>query len=378
MRVKLLIKVLLALVLNSCGGGSSSYQYLGDPVDKSFVVMGDLQIGTTAVNASTTNIPQLQQNVADIAALPHKPTFSFILGDLVMAEVQDQGQALQSQLDAWMIAFRGIPGRASINMVPLPGNHEMNYIDDTIPNPDEAPSPFSYAVWNSWIDTNHLFPFAANGPKPGGANPDKLVLDESRYTFSFNWGAVHFIVINTDTLSTEKNPGSPPLIYNGWIPINWITADLAAAQANQAIHTILILGHRPIEAPQMVPPPLYGHTILNQSPYPLATELAALLNRTPKVKAYFCSHVHAVNAARLTAAPRVWQIVSGNSGAHTETYWTPTADQFFGFSEVRLHRSGRISIANYGRPLPPSPQAFYEGAPVTPAPATLREVIELM
>lgn len=377
MKLKLLPVILLALILNSCDGSSTSNQNPADPVEKSIVVMADLQIGTAQslqANPSSTNIPQLTQNVADIADLPHKPDFSFILGDLVLAESNDQGQSLQGQLDAWMTLFRGIPGSAGINVMPLPGNHEMNYYDAALN--DAAPDPFSYLVWNTWMTTNQLFPFAANGPKPEGANPDKLVQDESRYTFSFNWGAVHIVVVNTDTLSTVTNPYTG-MVYNGWIPLNWITADLAAAQANPVISTILIMGHRPIEAPDFIPPPYYGRTILAMNQYQMASEFASLLQNTPKVKAYFCSHVHAVSAAKLKGAPQVWQIVAGNGGAQLETNWTPAGGQFFGFSEVRLHQSGRISVANYGRAVPPPPQAFYEVTPAVPVPATLREVIEL-
>lgn len=374
---KNLLYLLPILLFSACSGSETGSWYGSDPVEKSFVFMGDLQIGSAQVYPSSTNIPQLGQTVADIEALPHKPDYSFILGDLVKAEVMnDQGHALRTQLDAWMTVFQGFPGSAGINVVPLPGNHEMDYIDATIPTPDEAPNPSSYPVWNTWISNNQLFPFAANGPKPEGANPDQLVQDESRYTFSFDWGAVHVIAINTDTLSTATNPYNS-LAYNGWIPINWIAADLAAAQSNPAISAILVMGHRPIEAPDFVPPPLYGHTILALNQYQLASDLASLLQQTPKVRAYFCSHVHAVSAARLTGAPRVWQIVSGNGGAKLESYWTPPGGQFFGFAELRLHKSGRLSVANYSRAVPPPPQAFYEGTPTPPAPAMLREVIEL-
>lgn len=285
----------------------------------------------------------------------------------------DQGQGLLEQLNAWIAVFRGFSSGAGINVVPLPGNHEMDYYD--VIKKDQAPNPFSYPVWNNWIAENQLFPFEANGPKPEGANPDKLVQDESHYTFSFNWGAVHIVALNTDTLTTVKNPATD-LVYQGWIPLNWIAADLAEAQANPAISAILVMGHRPIEAPAFVTPS-YANTILDLSEYPLASELAALLQRTPKVKAYFCSHVHLVHASKLTAAPRVWQIISGNSGAQLDTNWLPTGGQFFGFSEVRLHRSGRLSVATYGRAVPPPPQAFYQGTPVAPAPAVEREVVEL-
>lgn len=377
--VKRFLLVLLALILTSCGGGSSQQ---GDPVEKSLVVMGDLQIGapnwqaTQPENSSSTNIPQLERTVLDIAALPQKPDYSFILGDLVVGFVLDNGQVLQTQLDAWIAAFQGFSGSAGINVVPLPGNHEMDYYDAT--QNDQAPNPVSYLVWNNWIATNEqLFPFQANGPKPGGANPDQLVQDESHYTFSFDWGAVHVVAINTDTLTTAINPATG-LVYQGWIPINWITADLEEAQANPAISAILIMGHRPIEVPPLVPPlSSYGTTMLDLNAYPLASEFAAVLQRTPKAKAYFCSHVHLVDARKLTAAPHVWQVVSGNGGAELISNWSPTGGQFFGFSEVRLHRSGHLSVAAYGRALPPPPQEFYLGIPVAPALAVERQVVEL-
>ncbi len=373
----LLPALALTFILTGCLTDNATRS---DPVERSLVVMGDLQIGNAnwqpipQANPSGTNIPQLRQNVADIAALPSKPDHTFILGDLVVGELEDQGRALEVQLNAWMTLFRGFHGGAAINLVPLPGNHEMDYSDKAVD--DEAPYPYSYSVWNSWIASNRLFPFEANGPRPGGANPDQLVEDESRYTHSFNWGAVHIVIINTDTLSTATNPATG-LPYSGWIPIHWLAADLAAAQADPAISAILLMGHRPIEVPDFVPPPAYGHTILNLNQHQLAGDLAALLQRTPKVKAYFCSHVHAFNAARLVAAPRIWQIVSGNGGAPLEKEWAPKLGTTFGFAEIRLHSSGRLSVANYGRDPPSGTQPFYEATPVPPAPAAQREVIEL-
>lgn len=204
--------LLAALVAPFTGGCTSDADRAGDRVERSVVMMADLQIGeaaaqaTAAENPSSTNLPQLAQTVADIAALAREPDHTFILGDLVMAEAPDQGEGMRTQLDAWIGAFRGFPGHDATHLAPLPGNHEMNQYDPAVN--DQAPSPYSYAVWSEWVAENELFPFAANGPKPEGDNPDALVQDESRYTFSFEWGPVHVVNINTETLTTVVNPAT--------------------------------------------------------------------------------------------------------------------------------------------------------------------------
>ena len=368
---RLFMLAMSVLIFNGCGGGDSST----DPVAKSLIVMGDLQVPLATISSSsTTNVPQLRQNVADIATLPQKPDYSFVLGDLVAAEPMpaDQGNSLTSELNAWIGLFHTIPNSDAINLVPFPGNHEMNLI--VTPTPDsktwfETPDSYSYSTWRSWTATNLLFPFTANGPQPTSANPDMLVKDESQFSFSFNWGAVHIVVINTDTLSTATDPATNQP-YAGWIPYNWIAADLAAAQNDPKISTILVMGHRPIEPPAF-DTSTEEPTILNK-PYPLANALAALLQQTPKVKAYFCSHVHAFTAFKLTAAPRIWQVVSGNGGALPYVNWLPTENQYFGFAEVRVHQSGRLTVAAYGRAIP---TPYYGDTPV--APAVLKKVITL-
>jgi hypothetical protein len=390
---RLFLLAMSVLIFNGCGDNNNlAHVYPVDLVEKTLVVMGDLQVPYANItssrssnryfknmSSSTTNIPQLHQNVADIAALPHKPDYNFILGDLVAAEPTppDSGTTLQRQLDAWIGVFQGFPEGGAFNLVPLPGNHEMNkLVKPVLSNQQtwyETPSLFSYSVWSAWTKNNYLFPFAANGPTPANDLLDMLVQDESQFTFSFNWGAVHIVIINTDTLSTVLDASTtPPAPYAGWIPIHWIAADLAAAQNNPNINTILVMGHRPIE------PPAFDTskeepTILNAAyPYNLASQLEALLQMTPKVKAYFCSHVHAFTAFKLTAAPRVWQVVAGNGGAEPYQQWTPTGGPFFGFAEVRLHQSGRLTVAAYGRAIP-SP--YFGSNPV--APAVLKEVISL-
>ena len=86
----------------------------------------------------------------------------------------------------------------------------------------EVPNPETDACWLKWLHDSGFDTLGTNGPKPG--TPDHLEDDQSRMTYSFNIGEVHFIVINTDTLTTEKDHGVHS--YPGWFPYNWIKQDV--------------------------------------------------------------------------------------------------------------------------------------------------------
>ena len=371
--------LLSSLVVLFVGCGGSSDNPSGEDIIAFFAFTGDLQIGypewqaTKDTNPSSTNIPQLRQTVADLAAMNPRPDFFAILGDLVMAEGEDDGSSMKIQVDAWKTIYQSLEGSNKFRLITLPGNHELNYYSAT--KNDQAPYPIAYNVWLDWINDTNYNSFAGNGPKPKGSNPDKLVRDEDKLTYSHNLGSVHLVFINTDTLSEVTNPQTG-LPVSGWIPINWIKADVEAAQANPHISDIIVLGHRPIDSPSFLGPE-YGNTIINSADWPLADELAETLNANSKVRAYLGSHVHSFSAAPLTKAPRVLQVIAGNGGAPLEQNWTPAGGQYFGFSTLKVQANGKVTIGSYGRALPTPPQKFYEDTPEMPAPAQLLQEFEI-
>jgi hypothetical protein len=359
----------------SCGSGSDSNK---DNIVLKFAVFGDNQIGYTAwqetkdVNPSSANIPQLRQTIADITDTDPLPEVLFILGDLVMNEVLDNGETLQIQLNAWQEVYDSLLGSQMIPLVPMPGNHELVHFSPEDDN--EGPNPGAIDVWVEWFTANGYDFYAGNGPKPEGSNPDRLVRDESILTYSFTINRTHFVIINTDTLNPIINPKTKtPLFMQGWIPINWIEQDIKKAQNDRHISVIIVLAHRPIETPY--PETTERAIILNSEEYPFGTRLARVMRENSKVRLFLASHLHRWDSARLEGGEGVWQVVVGNAGCHLDKDWNPQGGVYYGYSIVSVYRSGKIIVEDFGRELPPPPQKFYEGEPVPPVPATLRNTL---
>jgi hypothetical protein len=114
----------------------------------------------------------------------------------------------------------------------------------------EIPNPATGPVWVRWLSANGFDRFAGNGPTPASPNPDQIADDQSKLTYSFTVGDVHFVLLNTDTLTTTGNIG--------WIAYNWIEKDIEKAQQDPRIRTISCWGTsrsspRPSRSPWMRP-----------------------------------------------------------------------------------------------------------------------------
>lgn len=134
--------------------------------------------------------------------------------------------------------------------------------------------------------------------------------DQSKLTYSFDDGDVHYVVLNTDTWTSmaDNTTGSTQI---GWVALHWLQRDLAAAQANPAVRHIFVLGHKPIVSP--VPSPTADDAI-NPA---FTTSLETLLLSTGKVRGYLCAHAHQWDARKLpgSGSHDVHQIIAGNGAA---------------------------------------------------------------
>jgi hypothetical protein len=349
----------------------------GDEVKLSFVFMGCNRIQHSdwkkikKDDPSSANLPQIKQSFKDIAAMKPAPSYFFFVGDLVVNLEDDDGSILKKQLEAWADLFHDSPVKGKLTLVPLPGNHEMlrKLKDDKDADDTEVPNKHCDSVWLKWLKKSGFDTVArvANGPTAGHPKEDHLVDDQSELTYSFNIKDIHFIVINTDTISSVIDPKTKHP-YAGWVPYHWIEKDVKAAQEDSKISAIFLFGHKPI----MDHPKKEEDSILNEGDYKLGDKLQSLFQSHSKVRAYLCAHEHVWDSAPLAKAPKVYQVIAGNAGSQLNSKWSPPGGTYFGFSEIKIYGHGKVGLINHARPTPTPPQLYFEDHPQAPMAATPR------
>jgi predicted small secreted protein len=325
-----------------------------DSLVTSFVVTGCNRIEgrdwDAGANPSSANVPQLQQTFADIAAITPRPKQFFFTGDLVLNE-RSGTKELVGQLDGWSALYAQGPLAGAIDLVPLPGNHELLALVKT-----EVSNPPADGAWTAWLARNHFDRHAGNGPTNAAPNPDALADDQSALSFSFEADGQHYIVLNTDTWTTTPDPATGSTQV-GWIALAWLKADLAAAEASPSVRNVFVFGHKPLVSPGKS---TSGEAAINPA---LVAEAEAALDASAKTRAYFCAHAHQWDLRRLPGTRGVWQVVAGNGGSTLDSSWK-ASPRYFGFTEIKVYESGRIGLVSHERPVP-SP---YNG-PTVPATA---------
>jgi hypothetical protein len=342
----------------STGGSGGATTSGEDALASSFVYVGCNRLSKgdwdVATNPSSANVPQLLRTFADVAGLADVPQHFFFAGDLVLG-LDKTNSVLTGQLDAWAGLHASDPSGIAkkVPLVPLPGNHEMLYKTKLNGTSVELSNHDADKLWKAWTAAHGFDANAGNGPTGDAPNPDALVDDQSRMSYSFDAAGVHYVVLNTDTWTTTPDDATGDTQI-GWIPMSWLKADLAAAQASAAVSHIVVLGHKPVVSPD-------GMTTSDAAINPAFTaELELLVDTTTKVRGYFCAHSHLWDARKLPGNRGVYQVIAGNGGSAVESFWmTP----FYGFTQVRIYQSGKVGVVSFQRPVP----ATYDQPPAEPA-----------
>jgi len=302
----------------------------------------------TPENPSTANVPQLIQNLKDIAGLG--PNYLFVGGDLVMNYADDQGETLRRQTDAWFSLVKTVP-LGGTDLVAIPGNHETNRkVGDA-----KLTNPYTVPVWNKFVMAHGLMPKNVTRPFGGDQNPNGLADENGGGNYSFSKGSVHFVILNTDSPISVSDPatGLPKI---GMVPIGWLLEDLDEAEKNPAIKSVFVLGHRNLIDPASVK----GDAPVDPS---VAEPMVQALISHTKVRAYVCAHVHALDICPLPGSPRPLQTTFGNGGSKLEKNWKPVEGRTFGFGYFQVFADGSATVTPYVRPEP----ANYQSPEASPA-----------
>jgi len=288
-----------------------------------------------AENPSTANVPQLVQNLRDVASL--RPNYLFLGGDLVMNYADDRGETLNRQLEAWyaLVKTVSLPGT---DIVAIPGNHETNRKEGE----EKLINPWTERVWTKFVDARGLKPKKVSNPYAGDQNENMVSEFGAKTNYSFDRGPVHFVVLNTDTrvLMVDPESGRLPI---GMVPMTWITEDVEAAQRDPKITSIIVMGHRNV---------FDGATAKGDAPInPIcAGPLIDLLKKHDKVRAYVCANIHAMDITPFPGGDRPLQTNFGAGGSKLEKNWKPVDGRTFGFGFFEVFRDGTMRVTPYMRP----------------------------
>ncbi|MBN9417404.1 hypothetical protein ABS71_22805 [bacterium SCN 62-11] len=303
---------------------------------------------------STANVAQLRQHLADIGTLQPKPKYVFLCGDLVQKPTQAGTAELEKELTAWhkiraygpiIVNSSGVEETVTpapdgsvfptdMQLVAVPGHHEMCYGDEDKPNL-QAGEVFTTQM-AAYIRGNDG-PKPSDAPGDGGLElpPDNVARDESRLSYTFRDGDNLFMVVNTDTYTGPDASGS--------LPLRWIRQKLNAAQQDANVKHIFVFGHRPIES-------LTFYRLLNN---PLATTAANLKITDPntKVRGYFCAHQHRMSTLQPDLNGTVQQLISGSGGSQPDTTTPDSSEPYpwFGFGLVGINQNDTVDSAFIGR-----------------------------
>ena len=240
-------------------------------------------------------------------------------GDVVMGYTNDT-VALATQLRGWKSIYYSSPiATSGIKVVVVAGNHETQ---------DKAAGKKSYiAAERTYIREMDSFILGNNGPGIGGA--DTLITDQSKLTYSFNYGCDHFIIIDTDPVGKDAR-----------VPYNWIANDLKNARNNNARH-IFAFGHKPAYSSYLKPLDGLEAYVPPRDSFWKYMELNNAL-------AMFAAHEHVWDTIHPHPS-KTWQIIAGNGGSLVETTWMAPTQSYFGYTLVSVYTNSQVNLKSYGR-----------------------------
>jgi len=313
-----------------------------DSVLYAFVVLGCNRLSASDTNTqsipSTANLAQLDRTFTDIAALNPRPNILFMSGDLVLGQGSDTA-VLGRELRGWIQHYQASPvAIPAIRLVAVPGNHETQGQSNKL----------AYAAAEqAWVNNMSAYLAGSNGPGVGGA--DHLATDQSRLTSSFDYRDSHFVTMNSDPTGGDAT-----------VPVNWASADIAAARSAGQKH-IFAIAHKPAYS--------WDGGITDRLTTSNRDSLWSVLEAN-HVEAMITAHNHVYR--RLHPTNDTWMIIAGNGGSSLDS--DLPSDQNYGFAVISIMKSGKVLMKEYARNFD---GIYNDPCPAATYPTTLRDSADI-
>jgi hypothetical protein len=300
------------------------------------MIMGYGKTGLPVVRTTVTNV----NPPADTAIV--SPTLSDILNsDLMQA---------YKQYAFWRGMIANLMETGTY-VVPVPGNHEVQCKRCAKASQVENENAWRDNMGDLILDTTRFTTLLGTAPLNLSTGPainfptmttgvydatkDTITTDQTQLSYSFDVGASHFAIINTD-----------PVGKDGYAPSAWLDADLLAAEAHGA-KRIFVFGHKPAIFYNYVGSAASSTSSLNDKD-PVAG--AAFWTVIDNHKAtYFSGHEHTYHVSQ-PYGKTAYQVLVGAGGSPFETS-TPTLvnnDRMYSWATVQIYQSGKVMMNTWG------------------------------
>jgi hypothetical protein len=291
-----------------------------------FVVTGDDRIAPKEDSAhpeyNTINEYQVKRLFKEVSEMEPLPKLLIINGDLVLGYTDGDTVKLANELRAWIKLYKESPlANTNVRLVAFTGNHETA---EKIGSAKIASAPDERTFVREMKD----YIAGDNGPHYTGFRPgtDSLMTDQSKLTYSFDFGGDHYVVFNTDPYARESR-----------VPYHWLEKDLKQARENGARH-IFLFGHKPAWPTEHI-------TESGLDDFPANRDSTWEIMRKYNADAYFCSHFHLWDTVH-PHHDKTWEVVCGNAGAPCPKDWL---GPYYGYTVVKVY--SKVDVTSMGRDL---------------------------
>ena len=227
-------------------------------------------------------------------------------------------------------------------VVPVPGNHEVQCKRCNKAAQVENENAWRDNMGDLILDPTRFSTLLGTAPQnfsvtntPSINGTDGITTNQQQLSYSFDVGASHFVVINTD-----------PVGKDGYAPTNWLETDLSAAETHGA-KRIFVFGHKPAIFYNYVGSAASSTSSLNDKN---STAALAFWNVIAYHKAtYFSGHEHTYHVSQPYGLSS-YQVLVGAGGSPFETS-TPTfvaSDRMYSWATVKIFQSGKVQMDTYG------------------------------
>ena len=371
-----LVFVRLALLCAALAGCQSGAPRSTDsPVVFSFATVGDSRQephrpGNTAQDERWLQSTALFSRILHEVEL-RRPQALVFNGDMIYGYSTDPA-VIDRQYAFWRGMVAGLMERGTY-VLPVPGNHEVQ-----VPQPKAGGGTVKRATaaqedaWRAnmgdlildarlWRKISGISPAAWNPDFAPPVGRDGITTDQRQLSYSFDAGAIHFAIINTDPAGFDESA-----------PAAWLEGDFAAAKARGARH-FFVFGHKP--AFTYVPQRGAMQAKVKEKEDGFASRPELRDRFWDLVEAYgatyFCGHQHVYHASqpRKGAGGRAWQVIVGTAGSPLTVAPGQSDNPFdvmYAWAEVGVHANGNVDVVVRGFAFADAPTVELERWTIAP------------